>query len=108
MPPGTTTMPLSDIMQPFLVSASRSYPSETPDLTLTSLSMIARRTLAPGSILTSLNIIDSSTKASLSTTTPGERIEFHTTPPLIMQPSATIESGDLPPKTNLVGGSDLS
>jgi hypothetical protein len=84
---GTTTMPLFDIVQPFLTSTSRSYPIDTPDLILIPVSMIARLILAPGSILTSSNIIDSSAKASLSTITHGDRIDFHTVPPLMIQPA---------------------
>ncbi len=50
---------------------------------------------------------DCSTMASLSTITPGERIEFPTVPSLMMQPSDTIEFGIFPPRTHLVGGRGL-
>jgi hypothetical protein len=100
-------MPVSDIVQPLLASASRSCPTDAPDWILAPLSMMASLILARGSMLTSSNTIDSSTTASFSTTTAGDRMDFHTVPPLMMQPSQTIDSGVLPPNTIFVGGSRL-
>src|SRR3989304_7436089 len=104
VPLGTTTIPLSETVQPRLLSASWSYPIEAPALILLCLSTMAPLILPRGSIITSSNITDCSTTASLSTITPGESIEFHTVPSLTIQPSQTIDCGVFPPRTPLLGG----
>ncbi|MEY2590498.1 MAG: hypothetical protein QOJ67_2482 [Acidimicrobiaceae bacterium] len=67
--------------------------------------MIARRTVAPLPISTSLVITDASTVAPLLMMTLGDNTEWSTTAPEITHPGDTIDSWACPPSTNFAPGS---
>src|SRR5208283_3239111 len=89
-----------------------SYPITVSDGIYTSLSIMALRIFERLPISTFSIRIDSSTCAQLFILTFGDKMEFWTLPPLIIQPLQTVESSampNLPPlyswaKTNFAGG----
>src|SRR5215207_1407799 len=105
----TTVMPLSVTMKPRATSSARSTPMRAPASTTTSLSRMARCTVAPASMRARSKRIESATCAPEPTIAHGPSTLRSTCAPEMTEPSETIESMTVPrdpraSRVNLAGG----